>query len=159
MVVVPGVATSPNWYLAGAVSIFLVGLLDSFDGMVAVRTNRVTDWGAYLDAIADRLTDVLIGLMLMAAGANVIVISLAVSVALIHEYMRARAQGVGYKEVGLISVAEKPIRIILGFTGMLLAATSPFDSDVWTTLAGLAWLVIGLIGAGQIFWHFRKVLR
>jgi len=78
---------------------------------------------------------------------------------LVHEYMRARAQGVGYLEVGLISVAEKPVRVILGFVGMLLAAISPFDSDVWTTLAGLAWLVVGVIGVGQLFWHFRKVLR
>jgi CDP-diacylglycerol--glycerol-3-phosphate 3-phosphatidyltransferase len=159
LLVVPGVATNSMWYLAGAISIFLVGLLDSFDGMVAVRTNRVTAWGAYLDAMADRLVDVLIGVMLIAAGANVLVISLAFTISLIHEYMRARAQGVGYLEVGLISVAEKPVRLILGFTGMLFAAISPFDSDMWTTLSGLAWIAVGLVGAGQVFWHFRKVLR
>jgi len=159
LVVVAGVATSSKWYLAAAAAILLVGLLDNIDGIVAVRTNRVTNWGAYLDAMADRVTDVLIGVVLIAAGANALVIALAVTVALVHEYMRARAQGVGYLEVGLISVAEKPVRVILGFVGMLLAAISPFDSDVWTTLAGLAWLVVGVIGVGQLFWHFRKALR
>jgi CDP-diacylglycerol--glycerol-3-phosphate 3-phosphatidyltransferase len=146
-------------YLIAALLVLLVGLIDSFDGIVALRSSRVTSWGAYLDSIVDRFIDVGIGLLFLVLGAQLELVMAAVSIALVHEYMRARAGGVGHHEVGVVTVAEKPTRIALGVMFLVACAVRPQDSQLLADIAVMTWVVLGVIGFGHLMRTFRSIIK
>ena len=131
-------------YLVSALLVLLVGLIDSFDGIVALRSSRVTSWGAYLDSIVDRFIDVGIGLLFLA---------------LVPESMRARAGGVGHHEVGVVTVAEKPTRIALGVMFLVACAVRPQDSQLLADIAVITWSVLGVIGFAHLMRTFRSIIK
>ena len=155
-----GWVAGPNpKYLIAALLVLLVGLIDSFDGIVALRSSRVTSWGAYLDSIVDRFIDVGIGLLFLTLGAPLELVMPAVSIAIIHEYLRARAGGVGHNEVGAVTIAEKPTRIALGVMFLVACAVRPQDTQQLATIAIATWLVIGLIGFAHLMRTFRSLIK
>jgi phosphatidylglycerophosphate synthase len=155
-----GWVVGPNpKYLIAAFLILLVGLIDSFDGIVALRSSRVTIWGAYLDSIVDRFIDVGIGILFLALGAPIELVMPAVSIALIHEYLRARAGGVGHHEVGVVTIAEKPTRIALGVMFLVACAVRPQDTEQLATIAIATWLIVGLVGFTQLMRTFRSLIK
>jgi len=153
-------ASSPNRnYFLASIIVLVVGLVDSFDGMVAVRTSKTSSWGAFLDGIVDRLIDVGIGILLIVLGAPVELAVLAISIALIHEYMRAKASGIGYREVGVITPAEKPTRIALGVMFLLAAGLLPEKVIQLANIATLVWIFLGLISFAMLLRVYRKQLK
>ena len=153
-------ASSPNRnYFLASITVLVVGLVDSFDGMVAVRTSKTSSWGAFLDGIVDRLIDVGIGILLIVLGAPVELAVLAMSIALIHEYMRAKASGIGYREVGVITPAEKPTRIALGVMFLLAAGLLPEKVIQLANIATLVWISLGLISFAMLLRVYRKQLK
>ena len=157
-----GLATlsrEPAFYWLVAIGIFLLGILDGVDGVLAVRRNQVTQWGAFLDSMVDRVVDVAIAAMLVFAGADALVVLIAVTLTLVHEYMRARAASVGYRLVGVVSVAEKPTRIILGVVAFTACSVVPGHAPAFTTISAWVWLWLAFIGVTQLFTSYRKALR
>ena len=153
-------ASSPNRnYFLASITVLVVGLVDSFDGMVAVRTSKTSSWGAFLDGIVDRLIDVGIGILLIVLGAPVELAVLAMSIALIHEYMRAKASGIGYREVGVITPAEKPTRIALGVMVLFAAGLLPENVIQLANIATLVWISLGLISFAMLLRVYRKQLK
>ena len=153
-------ASSPNRnYFLASITVLVVGLVDSFDGMVAVRTSKTSSWGAFLDGIVDRLIDVGIGILLIVLGAPVELAVLATSIALIHEYMRAKASGIGYREVGVITPAEKPTRIALGVMFLFAAGLLPEKVIQLANIATLVWISLGLISFAMLLRVYRKQLK
>ena len=153
-------ASSPNRnYFLASIIVLVVGLVDSFDGMVAVRTSKTSSWGAFLDGIVDRLIDVGIGILLIVLGAPVELAVLAISIALIHEYMRAKASGIGYREVGVITPAEKPTRIALGVMFLFAAGLLPEKVIQLANIATLVWISLGLISFAMLLRVYRKQLK
>ena len=153
-------ASSPNRnYFLASIIVLVVGLVDSFDGMVAVRTSKTSSWGAFLDGIVDRLIDVGIGILLIVLGAPVELAVLAMSIALVHEYMRAKASGIGYREVGIITPAEKPTRIALGVMFLLAAGLLPEKVIQLANIATLVWISLGLISFAMLLRVYRKKLK
>jgi len=153
-------ASSPNRnYFLASIIVLVVGLVDSFDGMVAVRTSKTSSWGAFLDGIVDRLIDVGIGILLIVLGAPVELAVLAISIALIHEYMRAKASGIGYREVGVITPAEKPTRIALGVMFLFAAGLLPEKVIQLANIATLVWIFLGLISFAMLLRVYRKQLK
>ena len=153
-------ASSPNRnYFLASITVLVVGLVDSFDGMVAVRTSKTSSWGAFLDGIVDRLIDVGIGILLIVLGAPVELAVLAISIALIHEYMRAKASGIGYREVGVITPAEKPTRIALGVMFLFAAGLLPEKVIQLANIATLVWISLGLISFAMLLRVYRKQLK
>ena len=153
-------ASSPNRnYFLASITVLVVGLVDSFDGMVAVRTSKTSSWGAFLDGIVDRLIDVGIGILLIVLGAPVELAVLAMSIALVHEYMRAKASGIGYREVGLITPAEKPTRIALGVMFLFAAGLLPEKVTQLANIATLVWIALGLISFAMLLRVYRKQLK
>jgi len=152
--------SSPNRnYFLASITVLVVGLVDSFDGMVAVRTSKTSSWGAFLDGIVDRLIDVGIGILLIVLGAPVELAVLAISIALIHEYMRAKASGIGYREVGVITPAEKPTRIALGVMFLFAAGLLPEKVIQLANIATLVWISLGLISFAMLLRVYRKQLK
>ncbi|MEY3606891.1 MAG: hypothetical protein RL289_1071 [Actinomycetota bacterium] len=153
-------ASPPNKnYFLASIIVLIVGLVDSFDGIVAVRTSKTSSWGAFLDAIVDRLIDVGIGILLIVLGAPIELAVLAMSIALIHEYMRAKASGIGYREVGVITPAEKPTRIALGVMFLLAAGLLPEKVIQLANIAALVWIFLGLTSFAMLLRVYRKQLK
>jgi CDP-diacylglycerol--glycerol-3-phosphate 3-phosphatidyltransferase len=146
-----------NWLVA--LGIFLLGMLDGIDGVLAVRRNQVTQWGAFLDSMIDRVVDVAIAAMLIFAGAEPLVVIVAATLTLVHEYMRARAASVGYYLVGVVSVAEKPTRIILGVVAFTACSVVTGHASTFMSISAWVWLWLALIGVTQLFASYRKALR
>jgi phosphatidylglycerophosphate synthase len=88
------------------------GLFDTLDGCVAVLEKRTTRWGYVLDSFVDRINDVIYLAAVVSVGAPVeLAIALGVGFFLM-EYTRARAGNAGGDDVGTVTVAERPLRVI-----------------------------------------------
>ena len=153
-----GRPSQENFFLA-SILVLLVGLVDSFDGIVAVRTSKTSSWGAFLDGIVDRLVDVGIAILLIVLGAPTEIAVIAMSVALIHEYMRAKASGIGFQEVGVITPAEKPTRIAIGVMFLLASGLFPESATQLATIASYVWLALGVVSFAILMRSFRKHLE
>jgi len=151
-------SSNRNYFLASII-VFAVGLVDSFDGIVAVRTSKTSSWGAFLDGIVDRLIDTGIGLLLIVLGAPIEIAVLAFTIALIHEYMRAKASGLGFREVGVITPAEKPTRIAIGTMFLFACGVFPEQTSQLAIVASQAWLALGAISFAMLMRAFRKNLK
>jgi len=151
-------STNRNYFLASII-VFAVGLVDSFDGIVAARTSKTSSWGAFLDGIVDRLIDTGIGLLLIVLGAPIEIAVLAFTIALIHEYMRAKASGLGFREVGVITPAEKPTRIAIGTMFLFACGVLPEQTSQLAIVASQAWLALGAISFAMLMRAFRKNLK
>ena len=129
-------------------------LADSADGAIAVITNRVTRLGYVLDSVADRLGEVawLLGLWLLGAPGWLAVV--AGGLAWLHEYLRARATAAGMREIGVVTVAERPTRAIVVAVGLLMSGLAGLvkpELVVGTaTVATAALALFGVVGLGQL---------
>jgi phosphatidylglycerophosphate synthase len=116
-VLVPGL-WAPAW--VAALLVLVSGVLDGVDGSVAVLQGRPTRWGYVLDSVVDRLADGLVLALLAVAGAPAeLAVGTGAAIVLL-EYTRARAGNAGGDEVGTITVAERPVRILFPASGLLL---------------------------------------
>lgn len=156
---VPCVAVvGPRWPVAAGFLVGASGLLDSLDGAVAVLTDRVSAWGSVLDSLVDRLSDALYLLafwLLGAAGWLFVVAGVALG---LLEYARARAGYAGMKDVGVVTVGERPTRVIIAATFLVTAGVLPSRADAVAAVAvGLTGAVC-LIGLAQLLVVVRRAL-
>jgi CDP-diacylglycerol--glycerol-3-phosphate 3-phosphatidyltransferase len=145
------------WLLLAALLVVLSGLLDNLDGAVAVLTDRVSAWGYVLDSVVDRLTDALYVVALWRAGAPPEVAVAGGALALLQEYARARAGAAGMREIGVVTVSERPTRVIV--TAMFLAAAGVLGADPWAALGAWAWVGLGSVACVQLVVVVRRALR
>jgi CDP-diacylglycerol--glycerol-3-phosphate 3-phosphatidyltransferase len=144
--------------LALAATILCLGMIDSLDGIVATVTNRNSTFGSFLDSMVDRGIDVAIALLLLHHGAPIAGVLAVICLTLIHEYMRARAMGLGMTEVGVITVAEKPTRVAIGVMFFLASAVIPAHSELLLSTAVYVWLALAFAAAGQLFITIKRRL-
>jgi CDP-diacylglycerol--glycerol-3-phosphate 3-phosphatidyltransferase len=107
----------------GAVLLILAGLFDFFDGSLARLANSVSTFGAFLDSVADRYSDlvVLLGVVLYYHRAidttGVFLTMVALVGTIMTSYTKARAQSIGVAcDIGLIERPERLIVLIAGAT-------------------------------------------
>jgi CDP-diacylglycerol--glycerol-3-phosphate 3-phosphatidyltransferase len=111
----------PRWpVLAGLVVAMSAGL-DNLDGAVAVLSARTTPWGFLADSLVDRVADIayLAALWLLGAAGWLVVLA-GVALGLL-EYARARAGNAGMAEVGVVTVGERPARVIIASSFLITA--------------------------------------
>ncbi|MGH6689791.1 MAG: CDP-alcohol phosphatidyltransferase family protein, partial [Gammaproteobacteria bacterium] len=103
------------------VLIILAGLFDFFDGALARASGQVTPFGAFLDSVIDRYSDlvVLLGIVVLFArtphtrGAIIAMAGLVGSVMV--SYTKARAESIGVScNVGMMERPERMICLIVG---------------------------------------------
>ncbi len=143
------------WLLAAGLVVVAAGLVDNLDGAVAVLTDRATRWGAVLDSVVDRCSDLLFLSALWLAGAEPWVCVAAAALMLLQEYARARAGASGMSEVGVVTVWERPTRVIV--TAAFLGSAALLG-DPWPTLGAAAWLALGVVGLVQLLVVVRRRL-
>ncbi len=141
-----------NWAI-----VFLVLSLaaDGLDGTLAIITGRVSKWGAALDALADRIVEALWVYGLFLLGAPLEVVVLAWLAAYVQEYMRARAGGLGFHNIGVVTIAERPIRASMVFI-VLIARAVGLDLSFGISII---WAVLQSISAFTVFVTLRPLLR
>jgi archaetidylinositol phosphate synthase len=138
------------WPLLTAALVVLVGVLDGLDGAVALRTGRARPLGAVVDALADRVGDLVLVVTLVVLGAPTGWCAAAGALTLLHEYLRARAGAAGMPGVGAVTVAERPTRLVLVGVAALgtavLPAGTPWTGWGWATVSAVAWVVVATVG-------------
>jgi len=115
-----------RWAILAGWVLVASGLFDTLDGCVAVLEDRTTRWGYVLDSAVDRVCDAIYLAAVVSVGAP---LELAVGCGFLFffmEYVRARAGNAGGSEVGRITLAERPNRVIflsasIHFGGVFLA--------------------------------------
>lgn len=113
----------------GAALLILAGLFDFLDGSLARLSGQVTPFGAFLDSVMDRYSDlvVLAGVLLLFVqlgrpGAVLLTLAVLIGTVMVS-YTKARAQAVGVVcEIGLM---ERPERLIVLIAGGLLDLLAP----------------------------------
>lgn len=141
-------------YLGGGILVAVMTPIDALDGTMARLRGEAGDWGAYVDSVSDRYSELIIyggllyhfltvgdvqgGMLAFGAAAGSVLVS----------YVKARAEGLGYEaRVGLLTRAER----------YLVLAPALVLGYVYVGLAVLA--VFANITAVQRIWHVRKVVH
>ncbi len=149
--VVPAVAAAGGrWYLLAALVVLASGLCDNLDGAVALISGRSSPLGAVLDAVGDRVADAAYVLALAVAGAPTPLCLAAVGLAWLHEYLRARAAQAGMSEVGVVTVGERPTRVVVTLMFLLAAGVYPAAAPAWAVAGAAALVATGALGLAQL---------
>jgi phosphatidylglycerophosphate synthase len=155
----PLVAAGGRWVLAAAALVALGGVLDGLDGAVAVLTDRATRWGFVLDSVCDRVCDTAYVVALWLLGAPGWACWTAGGLALLHEYVRARAAAGGMAGIGVVTVSERPTRVIVTAACLLGAGLFPGTAAAWANVGAAAWVALGATGLAQLLVVVRRRLR
>lgn len=157
--------------LAGGVLTLLTGLLDTLDGSLARTLGEAKKYGAFLDSVLDRYTELIIYLGIWcyfykhghASGWFSLILLLILFGSLMVSYTRARAEGLG--QPCLVGVFQRGERIILiGLAGMI----NPLVNFILVTLGGtglqdlplVAALLVLAVGTNlTALWRFIHVLN
>jgi phosphatidylglycerophosphate synthase len=148
-----------------ALIVGISGIADGLDGAVATLTGQSGRRGAVLDAGCDRISDLLFVTALWAAGADGLVCCAAAAGLMVHEYLRAAARGAGLRSVAIITVAERPTRVIVIAAFLLGAGTASWTLDgalaspvLWLNIGAWCALGLSLVALGQLTnWLYRTL--
>lgn len=153
-------SSQSGWLWLAVLMCAVAGLVDSLDGVVAVITGRTSAWGYVYDSVADRISDCAMLSALWFAGAPGGVVVGAGILTFTQEYSRARAGAGGMSEVGVISIWERPTRIIVVAVFVGLCAWAPYgiSSTRWATFGAALALVLSLVGLTQVLAAVRRGL-
>ena len=135
-----------------ALLLAVAGLFDFFDGALARVGGRVSRFGAFLDSVVDRYSDlvVLLGIVIHYERADdftgVFFTMLAVVGTTMVSYTKARAQSVGLScDIGLM---ERPERILVLIAGAMFGLFTP---------AVIALALLTNVTALQRILHVRRI--
>ena len=124
-----------NW----AIFFLVLSLIcDGIDGSLSIITSKSSKWGAILDSVADRLTEIFWGLTFIAIGADQNLVIAALLIAAVQEYLRARSAGLGLTNVGVVTISERPVRASILFVALIAFL---LNLEIINLLA-LGWLIM-----------------
>ena len=147
-----------RWLLLATWLLVLSGLLDNLDGAVAVLQRRTSRWGYVLDSVVDRASDALYLVAMVLVGAPVELAAACGFLLFLLEYARARAGNAGGDEVGVVTMAERPTRVIV-LSATLLAAGLLTERAEGLATAGTAVLAgMTLLAVTQLLVVVRRQL-
>ena len=144
---------------AGGIVMLVAGILDLFDGALARATGRASRFGALLDSVVDRLSEivVLLGLLIfylsISSSTGVILVYVAVTASVMVSYLRARSEGLGIENRG--GIMTRPERVALMGIGLIVSHWYPF---IMLVVLGLI-AALALITTGQRLFHTWRSLR
>ena len=139
-------------FLTGGILVAVMTPIDALDGTMARLRGEASDWGAYVDSVSDRYSELIIyggllyhfltvgdvtgGMLTFGAAAGSVLVS----------YVKARAEGLGYDaKVGLLTRAERYIvlapSLVFGFVYIGLGILAVFAN---ITAVQRVWYVRGL---------------
>ena len=130
---------------------------------LAVVSRRASRLGHLYDSLADRVSEACWLLAFGLIGAPIWLIVLSGGMAWLQEYARARAGAAGMREIGIVTVAERPTRILLAMFGLVFAGIGGLvnaDLAIGTvTVTAAIWAVLAAIALLQLLVVVRDALR
>ncbi len=155
-----GLGAAGPWI--AAVFVLLAGVADTVDGAVAVVTGRASRLGFVYDSVADRLGEAAWLAAFWVLGAPGPAVVAAGSVSWLHEYVRARAVAAGMREIGVVTVGERPTRVSVAVVGLLATGVAallrPGLASDAATLTTAVWLLFAVVGLAQLLYAVRRAL-
>jgi archaetidylinositol phosphate synthase len=129
-------------------------IFDGVDGSLAIITGKSSKWGALLDSVVDRLTEFFWILALYSLGVDSKILIAVLILASAQEYLRARAGGVGLTQVGVVTLAERPVRASFVFVA-LVAFNLNLEilnqiTFVWLILQAFSFLTVAKFVAAKL---------
>ena len=132
----------------GLVFLALSLLADGVDGTLAIISGKDSIRGAIWDSVIDRITEVFWALTFYQLGAHMEIVFIAWLLASTQEYARARMGGLKLREVGVVTLAERPVR-----ASLLAIALVAFQLQLdFVEPIAMVWLFMQA-------WSFISVLR
>lgn len=153
-----------NGYLAiGGITLGIVLLFDSLDGILARLSGKNSEFGAFLDSSLDRVSDgVVFSCLIYWAIVGLpdgIVRNLSLVFGLLSlvggglvSYVRARGEACGV--VAKVGIAERTDRLIVA---LVCAGLTDFGLPQWLFAAGLIW--VGLASSFTVFQRINYIYR
>lgn len=147
-----------RWPLLAALLVVVSAAADGLDGCVAALTGGATRWGHVLDALADRVSDVAYLLALWLVGAPAwLAVAAGVGLGLL-EYLRASAATAGMEGVGVITVGERPTRVVCATGALAFAGAVPTYGPALAAAWLAALALLAYAGLGQLLLAVRRAL-
>jgi phosphatidylglycerophosphate synthase len=152
----------PAGLLLGGLIVLLAGFADGLDGAVAVVTGRTTRIGFVYDSAADRLGEAAWLVAFWLAGVPAWLVVAAGAVSWLHEYVRARAIAAGMREIGAVTVGERPTRVSVAISALTVGGVAGLVRDGWdttvVTVGASVWLALAVVGLAQLTVAVRREL-
>ena len=98
---------------ASALFVVIALIIDGCDGSLAIISQKVSVKGAIWDSLADRTAEGLWAIALWRIGVPIWLVTGLWILATTQEYLRARFNSQGNNEIGIVTVAERPVRALL----------------------------------------------
>lgn len=147
-----------RWPAVAAAMLALSGLGDALDGAVAAMTDRVTPWGSVFDSVVDRVNDAIYLVAVWVVGAPAgLAVFCGVALGLL-EYLRARAGNAGMAEIGVVTVGERPVRVILCTAALVVAGVAVDRAAAGATLALGVLALLSAVAVVQLAVAVRRSL-
>jgi CDP-diacylglycerol--glycerol-3-phosphate 3-phosphatidyltransferase len=165
LAVIPLALAGGRWPLLAVPVVVVSGLVDNLDGAVAVLTGRASRWGAVLDSLADRCSDAAYVVALLVLGGLsdppwvVACAGAAALLVVLQEYARAVAAAKGMSDVGVVTVSERPTRVIGAAMFCLGAGLYPESADAWGAVGLVFGVAAGLVALTQLLLVVRRRLQ
>jgi len=148
------------WFIAngnlftGGLLVLFFGLFDAIDGSMARLIGGDTKFGAFLDSVLDRYSEIAIYLGILIYSLRVfnpvtcILVFIATAGSVLVSYIRARAQSLGVdSKIGILTRVERYLVIV---PSLLFGRP---EIGLWIIA------VLGNITAFQRIWHVSKQLK
>jgi CDP-diacylglycerol--glycerol-3-phosphate 3-phosphatidyltransferase len=148
------------WFIAkgnlftGGFLVLFFGLFDAIDGSMARLQGGETKFGAFLDSVLDRYSELVIyfGILVYSLRdsnpVNCLLVFLAASGSVLVSYIRARAQSLGIDtKIGILTRVERYLVIV---PSLLFGR---LDVGLWVIA------ILGNFTAFQRIWHVRQQLK
>ncbi|WP_328306274.1 CDP-alcohol phosphatidyltransferase family protein [Actinomycetospora sp. NBC_00405] len=159
-VAVGGVAAlGGRWALLAAALVVVVAVLDGIDGAVAELTGSSSAWGQVLDQLVDRIGDVAMIAGLWVLGAPGPLCAAAAVLTLLDESIRSSAGAAGMVEIGVVTLPERPARLVVGGLSLAAAGIVPSAAAPIVTVGAALWTVMTLVTTVQLVVNVRRRLR
>jgi CDP-diacylglycerol---glycerol-3-phosphate 3-phosphatidyltransferase len=143
-----------GYLFTGGLLVLVFGLFDAIDGSMARLKGGETKFGAFLDSVLDRYSELAIffGILVFSLRnsnpINCFLVFLAAAGSVLVSYIRARAQSLGVDtKIGILTRVERYLVIVPS-----LLFSRP-DVGLWIIA------IFGNITAFQRIWHVRQQLK
>jgi len=144
----------------GGLMIILAGICDVLDGRLARETQKMSRFGALIDSIVDRYSEVFMymGLALFFWRSPLMIVLLILTIAgsFLVSYTRARAEGLGFEcKIGLMQRQERMTFLAAG----AILGSIPYAKHVFLTLAIWLIAILSNFTVIQRVWHIRNKMK
>lgn len=152
-------AAGSRWPLLAGVVILISAVSDGVDGAVAVIGKSESRWGYVLDTVADRCSELCFLACAYVLGAPPALVVAIAALTLLQESARARAVGAGLDDIGILTVWERPSRVVTALVVTIGCGLAPGATDLVTLMSSLVGVSLALIGFVQLMVVLRRRLH